>query len=390
MKKSFIKILVTIIFFSYVLSCQQEETLKDLNPTLPLDEMVYNNTKTIRTNGKYLDFMSFDEFDAIRSYQYYVNSEEQSLEYDSKHPKEIAEELGFYSMGHLFEDILISQKEYIDNLELKLSEEELSNLNLTDDEVIFSDMVLKYKEILNLDIHTGNISLKVFDPDIAYLLDENGVVLVGGVFYQYSDSFIKVSPYTHEFSMDLFLETDENDSEKEIFYNNIIVETSENLNNNAKARTTVCTDFLSNTRLYINGYIKHIKATEIVSNCESNPDCWATGQLECCFEPTYIYKSIIRVENYSYTTCGGFLCLGGPRRWAIDELGMSGSYSVTSLTGNNPIASGNFNIVSNNVSGQNVAVYSGGRAQVVVTATFTGNYSIPSNSSASCYSTLID
>ena len=373
MKKALFKTLVALTFLGCIIACQNEENLQDLNSG-KLDESVYNDTKTVRTNGDYLDFMSFKEFESARDYQFLVNSPEQGFIGEMKHPKEIADELNFYSLGHLFEEIKADQQKHLTKL-YESSEEELSNLDLTDQKVIFSPIVLDHLDLLNLDVNTASISLKLFDQDMAYLLNENGVVLVGGAFYQYSDRFVKVSPYSHEFDMNSFLTAETNDEEKNIFFNEVTIETSE-LKNSA-GRSVNCRGDLPGTPLYVRGVINHIRITEQVSNCESTPECWQTGQIECCFEPITIYRSRFLMENTSYTECPFTLiawCVGGDKRQQISNLGISGSYSYSV---NGSTFSNSFEFVSNNVSKQIYNIYLGDRlSSVNANATFVGNNTI--------------
>ena len=373
MKKHTLKIFVTITFLCSILSCQNEQNIQDLEPISFIDKLTYNQTKTIRTDGKYLDFKSFDEFETIRDYQFILNSENQALTQTLKHPKEIANELNFYSLGHLFEELIDSQKEHLEKISNKINTDESLSLDLTDEKVMFSERVLAHKNIVNLDINTGKISLKLFDQDMAYLLNENGIVLVQGAFYQYSDRFVKVSPYTHDFDMNLFLKANESNPETQLFFNKVIIESSQDLNKGSNS----CKGDLPNTPLYVSGLINHIKITEQVPNCGTGPECWETGQIECCFEPITVFRSRLYMENTSYTECPFTViafCVGSDKRIAITNLGISGSYSYTL---NGKTTSNSFNIISNNVSKQTYNIYTGDRLSAVnASATFVGNNTI--------------
>lgn len=367
MKKNLIRLSLSLLTICLILSCKEEDTIQELESTKP-EDYIYTNTNTIRTNGKYLDFMSFEEFEQIRDYAYHKD-QDPTIKIPS--PKELADKLNFYSLGHWFQDLEHIQEAHLNQLTKDKSEAELAQLNFEDEQILFSPEVLDNKELLNLDTNTGRISLKQFDPDIAYLLNKDGVVLIGGIFHQHSEHFIKSMPYTEEFDMNSFLSATTEDKTEQLYFNRVIVETSADI----KAESS-CRGDIPNTPFYIFNLINHIKSVYPVYDCGDLADCWlSTSQMDCCDQThfTYVYKSKVYVENTSLTTCPYIsnICIGGDERRAMTNLGIEGYYIFR--VGNSAI-SNSFSHLSHNVSRQTYNLYSGDRlSSLSVSATCGGN-----------------
>lgn len=381
-----------ILLFIFLYSSCNTDSLESLQSLEDeKSDFAFNESKTIRSNGVFMEFLSYEDFKASRNFNLLSNSTNFSIPSQTgfvlKHPKEIAEELNFRSLRHLFEEIQESQKQHLQNI-LK-NYDDLDQFKLENNEPIFSELVFKYQHLLNIDESTGMISLKFYDPEFAYLLNEDGIVAAAGMVYQYTDKYIKSTRLTPDVDLTLLINSNSSDKNKDIIVNEVkVVSGSRSV---ASGREAGCSVPLTGSRLFIVGRIEQIDYTEEVNNCYSDESCFATGQFICCYEPTIVYGSHLYVQNKSYTSCGGPIifnyCFGGDELYNIDEIGVSGSFAYTAITGVS--ANSTFQENKFNTCELKRTLYFGDRlSSSNATVTFTGNYLLSglSNLSASCVS----
>ena len=99
------------------IGCQTETQQENLDTTIQnATNVIYNTSETVRNNGNYLDFAFYDEFEIIKRFKHHqsfgktVTSDFSNLNPIS--PKELADELGFKSLGHKYEELIEIQEAY--------------------------------------------------------------------------------------------------------------------------------------------------------------------------------------------------------------------------------------------------------------------------------------
>jgi hypothetical protein len=214
MKKLHILFIVSIVFLS---SCGNDPSISIDHENQNVSQ-VFNVSQTIRNNGNFLDFAYYDEFEATRKF-HYLRDRGTSMDlnystYKPIAPKDLATQLGFKSMGHIFDELIEIQNDYIGELMHRyhqLSKEEKEQLNQNGIDK-FAPQVRAKQHMLLLDEETGTFQMKVHDTELAYLLNEDGIIAVAGAVYQYTDTKVKFMPMNGSNTINDLLET-ESDNE---------------------------------------------------------------------------------------------------------------------------------------------------------------------------------
>jgi hypothetical protein len=200
-KMNLVWILAILITFTHCENDPSNDAV--VNETQAFDQ-IFNSSKTIRYNGNYLDFAYYDEFEMIKAFRYNQNarntvrSEFSNL--IAKSPKDLAAELGFTSLQHKYEELVAIQQAYVQDLYNRFkeySQEELKKLD-PNDFPPFAPEIYQHKDILTINEDSGSFELKVQNTELAYLLNEDGVVAIAGAMYQYQGDVVKFMPMNGE------------------------------------------------------------------------------------------------------------------------------------------------------------------------------------------------
>lgn len=228
--------------------CSENLELEQQTPP-DMPSVVYNSTETVRSNGYFLDFAYYEEFEKVRTTHNRPESFQQTA-------RELADELGFQSMGHKYEALLKAQQSYISNLTQQVQQAELS---AADAEKLprFAPYVLANKHLVNLDEEKGSINLKVHDLDLAYLLSEDGVVLVAGALYQYTEDMVKSMPVTDPNSYDEFIKADQDNEDLNLRVSKIDIQAVDS--GNDRTGPLYCQTGMSGVdNIYLEALIEHM------------------------------------------------------------------------------------------------------------------------------------
>ena len=122
--------------------------------------LTYNQSETIRNNGKFLDFAYYEEFENIRKYHRLPQPESYVSPFSDLKlvgPKALSEELNFQSMGHKFEYLQTIQQNYLENLKARydaepelFTEEYLANIPRFAPEIYDHQHMVKINEDIPL------------------------------------------------------------------------------------------------------------------------------------------------------------------------------------------------------------------------------------------------
>lgn len=366
-------------------------------------QLTYNESETVRNNGKFLDFAYYEEFENIRKYHRLPQPDSYESPYSSLQlvsPKALSEELNFQSMGRKYEWLQTVQKNYMDNIKARYeANPELFTESYVSGLSRFAPELYDNQHIIKLNEDNGTYELKVKDLDLAYLLNEDGVVAIGGAFYQYTDQLVKFIPIKDNSSYDQILSAGSEVPNLGLKVSEIQTEIiSESVND--PVGPEFCTGDI-NGRLFINGIVEH--RTFVVYEQETGCiydnayySCWygsAAGlpynlRLAACCPPrdVPVVKSQLYARAESWSNCDvsilGLFCIGGNERANITTLGVSGNGTYVE---NGSTQSFNFNDVGTNIAVNTRYIYDGDRINNVCGIfNFTGTFTLIGTNTGAC------
>lgn len=346
MKKLNVIWLLIVIFF---VGCQTEI----LNENLDLENVanvVYNSSETIRNNGNYLDFAYYDEFEGVKKFKYNQSIgkvfESTKSNLTAIKPIDLANELNFKSLGHKYDELIQIQRDYEISLNHKYSsysKKELEKLDL--DQILrFAPEIYRHLDILNIDENTGQLQLKVVDLQLAYLLNEKGIISIGGALYQYTGDQVKFMPLNGKNKVSDLLNTTTNDDVSGIKVSEISFQNSNTGRNDVVTCQQGATGNNAENGLYISGEITHRTFStyiyEYVCAYDSNYYvCWYQNtsglsyneKIDACCprQPVLRRVSKVDVRVNSRTSCDfWFIFCFGDGSQSVDELNITGTFGL--------------------------------------------------------------
>ncbi|HAA10390.1 MAG TPA: hypothetical protein DCE41_01340 [Cytophagales bacterium] len=316
-----------------------------------LSEPVYNNTQTVRNVGPYLDFAFYEDFETTRLFQYHEDSEVAHAyimkDTDAQSPRELAQQLGFRSMGLVYEEVMAAQQAYVEGWQEKIegmSEDELAVLQ-QNPPAPFAPVVYANQDWLHVNEGAGTITLKVRDHELAYLLSPEGVISAGGAIYQYTGDQVKFLVDGNPTHLNELLHATSDDPSANVRVSTLEINPLTQSNQIARTGALTCRGDQAGFVLYHTGKVEHYTYTtySYEYQCAYDSDyynCWYSQtsgmpyeqKLSACCPRVYTPSTKHRfwTEINSRTDCPfrlGPLCLGGSESFSVEFLQISGSYS---------------------------------------------------------------